>query len=337
MKRLASNARTSLRLVSSLLLLLLLLPLPLAAFGCSTAEVTDASESNLGTAGALERLAEARAKLERALAAAGDAYLYEVTSLRPTGSGTRTMLVFQNGAPVQRGFWTLAPDPETGKPTVTDWNAELGPNVGEAPGFAPATPIRALYDRCRDEVLAQPPETSPRLELDANGMLARCTYTAPGCTDDCSRGVSVSFFQPFDLAGPIAATRAKVASANGDYTYSVNGSSFESGAWWSTKLVFRANAPSSRAYVLRRDGEPDVTWSESGADIGSHEDGAPAHSLETLATRCRDEVLGKNLAESWLTFELDPDGLVSTCTIFPEVCADDCTEGVTVSDLTFGR
>jgi hypothetical protein len=55
--------------------------------------------------------------------------------------------------------------------------------------------------------------------------------------------------------------------------------------------------------------------------------------IDALYEQCRTEVLTQDPAANFIDFALDERGLLKTCTYVPMGCADDCTQGVTISDL----
>lgn len=311
------------------------------ASACSVGSADDAvAASDLTAAAAASgspsaQLEAARAKLRERLAAAGSSYQYEVRFVSYDGAGTTTKIVVSHGEPVQRVLESFITEPG-GRTKLTDYASELGPELGTHPGFAPARPIEALYDQCERDVLTQPATMSPTLRLDGDGLLQSCTFVDPSCADDCAEGVSVARLDTFDLAQPTALLERKISAASGDYAYTVRGGSW-TGASFSTSVVFRGNAPFRREYRATSEGQPTVEWVEEGAAIGSHPEGEPAKALGALYAQCRDEVLQQDLTQNRLTLAFDEGGILRSCTLFPEGCADDCSEGVSLAEVKIGR
>lgn len=75
-----------------------------------------------------------------------------------------------------------------------------------------------------------------------------------------------------------------------------------------------------------------VIWDETGSDVGSHPTSwnvfAPS-TVEELLSECAS-VLARDPAQYMLRLVLDGHGVPTTCTYFPNNCADDCLVGITL-------
>jgi hypothetical protein len=308
------------------------------AKGTGSATESAAAQS---TSDALQKLSAARQKLESLLTASGNSYQWEKSFGSWSGSGSTTRQVFQHGVAVQRSIEQWRIDPGSNRRETTDYKSEIGPDVGTNPGGEPVADIRALYDRCANEVLTQPDANHPSLQLDANGLLEFCTYAIPACQDDCSQGVSITGFQSFDLSLSDAAMQAKLAQAGGTYSYVVGFGSF-SGYSSQTTIAFANGQVASRDFKSQQTsglgGTPTVLaqWHEDASQIGSHQDGAPAKSLEDLYGDCRTALAGTDLTRSSLSLDFDADGVLQRCSFLPVGCMDDCSQGVAIESLKFG-
>lgn len=101
--------------------------------------------------------------------------------------------------------------------------------------------------------------------------------------------------------------------------------------WHRTTIVVEGGAVVSRSYV----DSSDTSWTESGADLGSHEAGHPVATMPELYDECEDDVLTVDPASNEVVFEVDELGLLRRCTFTPIECEDDCTEGVAIESIEF--
>jgi len=142
--------------------------------------------------------------------------------------------------------------------------------------------------------------------------------------------------------------RGLVAMNGETYSYAVETSSF-SGSATRTLLQFEPGAELERAVATYRGFEvatptPEgargplvLQWEERGAEIGSHPDGAPADTVDVLYDRCARDVLTKDPKLNDISLEFDDAGILRLCSYFPRGCQDDCSVGVLISDLQFGK
>ncbi|MEL6537285.1 MAG: hypothetical protein AAFQ98_17825 [Bacteroidota bacterium] len=78
------------------------------------------------------------------------------------------------------------------------------------------------------------------------------------------------------------------------------------------------------------------SYEETGAEIGTHEEGAEPLSLDELYHDCRDIYLTTNSIDNELYFDTDVVGVMSTCGYVPNGCQDDCFQGITIEFLGWG-
>lgn len=103
-----------------------------------------------------------------------------------------------------------------------------------------------------------------------------------------------------------------------------------------TTLEVRDDEVVKRTYeAYDPEGEMTERWTEEGADLGSHESGAPLRTVEALYAVCRDEVLARDRAENTIHLDFREDGVLKYCFYVPLGCADDCARGVSIDDLRF--
>jgi hypothetical protein len=91
--------------------------------------------------------------------------------------------------------------------------------------------------------------------------------------------------------------------------------------------------------VVRRDFTPSgggAGWTESGDEIGSHDEGSPAKTLEELYADC-DDVLAADPATHDINFELDDQGFLKTCYSAQRSCEEDCFSGIQLDALTISE
>lgn len=121
----------------------------------------------------------------------------------------------------------------------------------------------------------------------------------------------------------------------GDYQYDVRFASWV-GFSDTTTLEVRGDEVVLRRYEAR-DAEGTVTesWTETGTELGSHDNGAPLRTIEVLYAVCRNEVLTQNRSENTIHLEFGDDGVLEYCQYVPKNCADDCARGVSINDIRF--
>lgn len=79
------------------------------------------------------------------------------------------------------------------------------------------------------------------------------------------------------------------------------------------------------------------SWSETAADLMSHQEGAEAVPLDVIYGRCREQWLTVNTKNNRTYFEKEHNGIISVCGYVPKGCQDDCFEGVRISAFAWLR
>lgn len=121
--------------------------------------------------------------------------------------------------------------------------------------------------------------------------------------------------------------------ANRHYRYVDRASSF-SGVTWETTIEVQADQVLSRAFAMR-DGNGIAldSWTETGIAVGTHDDGAPALTMEGVYDGCESTVLGKDPDQYLITLGFRPDGVLAVCVYAQKGCLDDCATGYRISSL----
>jgi hypothetical protein len=90
----------------------------------------------------------------------------------------------------------------------------------------------------------------------------------------------------------------------------------------------RPVARSYAAYAGLPDGGIETTeeWRESGAEVGSHPNGDPPHTVEQLFQDCR-ALLARDPKANFFYLEIGERGVLKECRYRPMGCVDDCTVG----------
>lgn len=131
----------------------------------------------------------------------------------------------------------------------------------------------------------------------------------------------------------------------GTYHYSVEHESF-GGPERVTSIEITGDTPSARMFFKghppQNFGEPfviDETWTEVGAEVGSHSGvtgAALPRTMDQLYEGCLRDVVIRDPKENLINFQADDRGVLEACIYFPRGCADDCGVGVIVSDFACG-
>lgn len=125
------------------------------------------------------------------------------------------------------------------------------------------------------------------------------------------------------------------AAHGGHYEYEVHFSSWV-GFSDVTTLEVEGDDVVRRRYEAR-DAEGQVTerCTEEGAELGTHEHGAPLRTIEDLYAECRRKVLTQDRRENDIYLEFRYDEVLRYCFYVPKNCADDCSRGVSINALRF--
>jgi len=140
-----------------------------------------------------------------------------------------------------------------------------------------------------------------------------------------------------DLLVELADSRSRwdqaVAAQGESYTYTSDFASFF-GFSSQTTVVVDDGTVTERHFKSQFGANNDI-WSEFGADVGSHAQGAAPVLIDALYDECASDVLTQDPDENFITLTFDQEGFLQTCTYFPKNCADDCSFGPTISSITF--
>lgn len=125
------------------------------------------------------------------------------------------------------------------------------------------------------------------------------------------------------------------ATSNDSYTYGRSFSSFFGNFSSHTDLVVTAGVVSERRFELILPDAELVTWTETGDEVGSHDDSRAADPLtvDQLYDVCQEILETVDPAQNELLFALDDRGLLQSCTYIPNGCQDDCSRGFRIRDL----
>ena len=139
-----------------------------------------------------------------------------------------------------------------------------------------------------------------------------------------------------ELATSRQAWEAAKNQHGNSYTYSQVMASFI-GLEAETTFVVEAGVVVERHYTSSF-GADVTTWSEVGAEVGSHTDeGHPVALVDDLYDECRDQVLTRDDQANFINLAFDEAGLLQTCTSFDRQCNDDCDRGPKLGFISFAE
>lgn len=126
---------------------------------------------------------------------------------------------------------------------------------------------------------------------------------------------------------------------NGDhYRYKVNAGSVFGPSYDTTLTVQEGEIVQRDLAITEVDDEGNVTttesWSETGAALGSHDEGAELITIDARYSSCRDEVLSQNPATNDIYLEFQANGVLRDCSYVPKNVAYDGGAEV-ITDLEF--
>lgn len=152
-------------------------------------------------------------------------------------------------------------------------------------------------------------------------VLASCAQTLPPSMND-----------------PLAYSLEKwqeLKTANGnDYTYD---STFLSTFGFGSITTFEITDDQVTARSFVGFDETQTTneeWTERGAEIGSHESGEPARTVEQVYSECGSAILTQDRNVNVVTLQFSND-VLEFCDYYSKTCADDCVIGVSIENLRF--
>jgi predicted secreted protein len=148
----------------------------------------------------------------------------------------------------------------------------------------------------------------------------------------------------------LATWKTLKAKCGGNYSYKIRWSSFV-GFGNETEIVCRQNTVTQRKYREWKSGpgmaipmpinQPkpkDVTWTETGAQIGTNKKGSPPKTLDELYAEARKILATKLSTHQRLYVRYDKQGLLQSCFYVDTRIADDAPrKGVMISSITLGK
>jgi hypothetical protein len=128
-----------------------------------------------------------------------------------------------------------------------------------------------------------------------------------------------------------------------------NGNSYQyitsMGSWTGygseTTLKVENGVVTSRVYTAFKidgsNGQKEIldTYTETIAELGSHNKGAAPLTIDDLYNSCAGEYLKVDRENNTLYFEAELDGVMTLCGFVPNGCMDDCFRGVRINSFTW--
>lgn len=135
------------------------------------------------------------------------------------------------------------------------------------------------------------------------------------------------------------ATWNALKAQHGDhYHYEVSAGSVFGPSYDTTLTVQEGEIVQRDLAITEVDGQGNVTttksWSEMGAALGSHDEGAELITIDARYSRCRDDVLSQNPATNTIYLEFQANGVLRYCSYAPKNVVDD-GGGEVITDLEF--
>ncbi len=138
--------------------------------------------------------------------------------------------------------------------------------------------------------------------------------------------------------GALNASRDSLAdaiAAQGDSYYYERGWSSFAGFGSETTVVVVEGVIVRRMYRAWNElGEETGAWVESGAELGTHDEGEPLLTLHEVYDACQSDVIDE-AGGNEVTLTTDDNGILQTCSYWPEGCMDDCAVGFSI-EVTWG-
>lgn len=127
-------------------------------------------------------------------------------------------------------------------------------------------------------------------------------------------------------------------SVNNNYSYTVRTESW-AGFGDSTIISVQNGNITGRKYasyvIDSQTGKknPTGSWTETKADLNSHDSGAQSITIDAIYEKASSEWLKINKNENTIHFETKNQGIISTCGYTNKNCKDDCFVGVVISNI----
>lgn len=77
------------------------------------------------------------------------------------------------------------------------------------------------------------------------------------------------------------------------------------------------------------------SWIERRAQVGSHQEGDAARTMEENYRYCRNQILNQDPEENNIDFQVDDNGILKQCTFYFKGCFDDCVVGIRIEKIIF--
>jgi len=78
-----------------------------------------------------------------------------------------------------------------------------------------------------------------------------------------------------------------------------------------------------------------VHWQEESNNLDSHSEGASSSTMDQLYQQCGLILENNDKPENKITLNFDPQGILAHCLYTPNNCADDCSQGISISNFRF--
>ncbi len=133
--------------------------------------------------------------------------------------------------------------------------------------------------------------------------------------------------------------RFKNASGN-SYSYTAVSSSAEAGSTDSTVIAVNNGTVTGRIYkrysINGQTGQRSLmeSWVENLGTLNSHPNGAGTLNLDNIYEKAGSVWLKADLKMNTIYFEAKNQGMISKCGYVPKDCADDCFNGITISEIS---
>lgn len=139
--------------------------------------------------------------------------------------------------------------------------------------------------------------------------------------------------EPDELATSRSAWEQARDEAADSYSY-VRVASYWTGERMETTVIVEGGNIVERDYVAY-DGTEEITdsWQEYGVDVGSHEAGFEALTIDQLYDLCRDDVMPSATDTNVLTFTTFEDGLLQNCFTVDQSLEDSGADGVALESI----
>lgn len=127
-------------------------------------------------------------------------------------------------------------------------------------------------------------------------------------------------------------------SVSNNYTYTVKTESW-AGFGDSTIIAVQNGMVTGRKYasyvIDSQTGRknPTASWTETKANLNSHDSGAQTITIDEIYEKASTEWLKINKNENTIHFETKNQGIISTCGYTNKNCNDDCFVGVVISNI----